>query len=286
MNADSHFIDINRMTLHYYATGPLDAPAVVLLHGGGIDSAKVSWRHLLPALAQTHRVYALDLPGYGESDPPPEDVTYTQAFLERTLTDFIAALGLGKVSLVGLSMGGGAALGYALMQPERVRRLVLVDAYGLQDKAPLHVFSYLAVNFPQVAQGLAWRLMRANKLFLWAALSRIFVNPLAAAGQVLDDAAESISLEYFYEWLNSEITADGCRTNYYPQLHTLETPTLLIHGQFDLSIPLTWAERAADALPNGRLEIIPWSGHWVNREKPEAFNAVVLSFLQAATPPL
>ena len=283
MVTTSNFIDINRMHLHYYAAGQPDAPAVVLLHGGGIDSAKIAWRHLIPELAKTHRVYALDLPAYGESDPPPDDVTYTQAFLERTVADFMAALGLGQVSIVGLSMGGGAALGYTLAQPARVEQLVLVDAYGVQDEAPFHLLSHLAVNFPGIARALAWRLIRANRLFLWAGLSRIFVNPLAATGQVLDDAAESIRLEHFYEWLNNEMTADGCRTNYYPQLHTLTTPTLLVHGQFDLSIPLNWAERAADALPNGRLEIIPWCGHWVNREKPEDFNAVVLPFLQGVT---
>lgn len=281
MNAESCFIVIEEMRLHYYAAGADDAPAVVLLHGGGIDSAKIAWRHLLPPLAKTHRVYALDFPGYGLSEPPADEVAYTQAFLERTLSAFVEALGLDTLSLVGLSMGGGAALGYTLAKPHRVQRLVLADAYGFQDEAPFHIFSHFAVNAPEIAQSLAWQVMRANRLFLWAGLSRIFVNPFKATGQVLDDALESIHLEHFYEWLNSEIVFDQCRTNYYPQLPTLQTPTLIVHGQFDLSIPIKWAKRAAETLPHGQLEVIPWCGHWTNREKPAQFNAAVLPFLRS-----
>jgi pimeloyl-ACP methyl ester carboxylesterase len=112
-----------------------------------------------------------------------------------------------------------------------------------------------------------------------AGLTAIYFNPFALGADTLRDAANSISLELFYEWLGSEISPRGCRTNYYSQLSTLNIPTLLIHGRFDRSVPIKWARRAADALPNGTLTTINLSGHWVNRERPRRFNSIVQAFM-------
>lgn len=278
MNAETHFINVGGLRLHYYAAGAPAAPPVILLHGGGIDSAKMAWGLLLDPLARTHRVYALNLPGYGKSDPPHREA-YTTRFLVRTLGGFIDALGLAQVSLVGLSMGGATALGYALDNAERVARLVLVNTYGIQDTAPFHPFARLALRAPLLAQDTAWALTRASRPVLWAGLSGIFFNPLAIDPPLLDAAAENVRLECFYEWLGTEITGAGCRTNYTPRLSTLYTPTLLVHGQFDPSIPVNWAQRAARLLPDGELFVVPFCGHWAHRERPHHVNRAVLAFL-------
>jgi pimeloyl-ACP methyl ester carboxylesterase len=280
MQADSAFIDANGLKLHYYEAGQSGDPVIVLLHGGGIDSAKIAWRHLIAPLAATHHVYALDLPGYGHSDPPNPDTTYTTPFLLDTLAAFINAVGLDQFALLGLSMGGATALGYTLAHRECVTRLILVDTYGIQDSVPVQIFSYLALQAPERVQKLAWRVPRANRLLLWSGLAAIYFNRLALRQEVLVDAEESIRLELFYEWLSSEVTSSGTVTNYYPLLDSLHTPTLLIHGQFDPSIPLKWPRRAAKALPNGKLQVILLCGHWPNREKPQAFNQAVLNFLR------
>lgn len=269
---------VNGRRLHYYTAGDPDAPPVILLHGGGIDSAKIAWRLLIDPLAETYYVFALDLPGYGKSDPPPRE-PYTTPFLLRTLRDFIETLRFTSVTLVGLSMGGALALGYAVHRPLRVAQLVLVDTYGIQDTAPFHPFARLALRAPVLAQDAVWELTRANRMILWAGLSRIFFNPLAVDPLLLQDAAESIRLELFYEWLNTEITDDGCLTNYTPRLPELNMPTLLVHGRFDPSIPVGWARRAAGMLPYGELVEIPFCGHWPNRERPHRFNRAVLEFL-------
>jgi len=98
----------------------------VLLHGGGIDSASFTYSNIIGPLAEEHRVFAPDWPGYGHSDKP--DLDYTMGFYVDFLGRLMDALDLERASLVGLSMGGGAALRFALRSPERVEKLVLVAA--------------------------------------------------------------------------------------------------------------------------------------------------------------
>jgi esterase/lipase len=95
------WLTINGLRIHYFTAGEAGSP-VVLLHGAGVDSAKLSWELALGPLAQEHRVFAPDLPGYGQSDKP--DVTYNTDFYLDFLAHFLDALQLPQVALVGLSM--------------------------------------------------------------------------------------------------------------------------------------------------------------------------------------
>ena len=101
-------------------------PAVLLLHGSALDAAGMSFASAISALAAGCRVFAPDLPGFGESDPMPDGWGFADysAFLLPLLTE----LDLQRASLAGVSMGGGIALGFALEAPERVERLVLIDS--------------------------------------------------------------------------------------------------------------------------------------------------------------
>src|SRR5919106_1614934 len=104
-----------------YLTGGEGSP-LVLLHALG-ESA-LNWRWVLPALARTHRVYAVDLPGFGFSAKPSAE--YTPAFFARFIGAYLDALGLERTGLVGSSLGGLVALRLALAEPARVSALVLV----------------------------------------------------------------------------------------------------------------------------------------------------------------
>ncbi|MEM6528036.1 MAG: alpha/beta hydrolase [Chloroflexota bacterium] len=279
MQATEHTIHVNGADIHYYAAGELDAPPVVLLHGGGIDGALVAWRYLIDPLAVTHRVYAPDFPGYGDSPLPASRPRYTTDYLIDTVSWFIDRLKLQQTALIGLSMGGATALGYTLANRERVTRLVLVDSYGLQDHAPLHLLSWFALRAPRFATGPMWATVRRVGLARRAGLTAIYFNPLALGADTLRDAEDSVSLDVFYEWLGGEISPAGCKTNYTPQLADLHTPTLVIHGRYDRSVPVKWARRAAATLPNAELNVINLAGHWVNRERPHRFNRAVLDFM-------
>jgi pimeloyl-ACP methyl ester carboxylesterase len=109
-------------------------PAVVLLHGAGLDAAGLSLGSAMIALADRWQVFAPDLPGFGDSDPMPAGWGFAEysAFLGPLLD----ALRLPRASLAGLSMGGGIALGFVLRAPERVEKLALIDSASLDDAIP------------------------------------------------------------------------------------------------------------------------------------------------------
>ena len=101
-----------------YALSGGEGSPIVFLHGLGASS--YSWRHLLPAFAQTNTVHAPDFPGYGRSDKP-EDFDYTFAGFSHWLGSSLDELKISRTALVGSSMGGAVALRYGLERPERSR---------------------------------------------------------------------------------------------------------------------------------------------------------------------
>ncbi len=267
----------NGRKLKAFVGGPLDAPPLVLLHGGGIDSARMTWGLLFDDLAQSHRVYAPNWPGYAGSDLPTEP--YTTALLISVLAELIEVWGLETFALAGVSLGGAAATGYTLAIPLRVTRLALVSSYGLQETAPFQLLSWLSLQAPRPLTEVAWGFARLRPL-TWFGLGVIYHDPFKVDDAVLEEAKTSHSLDVFYEWLRGEISPNGTHTCYQPRLHEITVPTLVIHGQQDKSIPVKWARLAAANLPTGTLHEIPKCGHWPTRERPETFNPVFLDFMR------
>jgi pimeloyl-ACP methyl ester carboxylesterase len=147
LDTPTRWVDVNGIRVHCLTAGGTGS-TVVLLHGGGIDSASFTYGHLIGTLAERHRVFAPDWPGYGHSDKP--DVDYATRFYVDFLGRLMDALALERASLVGTSMGGGAALGFALRSPQRVEKLVLVDSYGLGYEVPWVRLGSLMVLAPLV----------------------------------------------------------------------------------------------------------------------------------------
>jgi pimeloyl-ACP methyl ester carboxylesterase len=153
----ARWVDVDGIRVHCLTAGGAGSP-VVLLHGGGIDSASFTYGHIIrPLSTGAHRFLAPDWPGYGQSDNPNLD--YTMDFYVGFLGRLLDALGLERASLVGISMGGGAALGFALRSPQRLEKLVLVDSYGLGSGVPWGRLGYLMVRVPFVDK-LTYALLR------------------------------------------------------------------------------------------------------------------------------
>jgi pimeloyl-ACP methyl ester carboxylesterase len=257
-----------------------EGPPVVLLHGGGVDSAALSWRETLPALAEDFTVYAPDWPGYGgsgfPSDPP------STAYYRETLGELLDALGLDRPALVGISMGGGVALGFALDRPDRVSRLVLVDSLGLGGAIPGGRLGYLFTRLPCVSE-LTWAALRRSRVLAAASLRGIVGDPTALTDDLVDDLVRATnrpdSGRAFRAFQRAEVGPHGLRTNYVDRLPDLSVPTLLIHGEVDPLVPVAWATRAGTLVPNAELRILPDCGHWPPRERPERFVELVGRFL-------
>ncbi|MET8582193.1 alpha/beta fold hydrolase [Streptomyces collinus] len=119
---DHRSVDVRGIRLAYQVWGSPDAPPLVLVHALGENAT--DWEQVVPALARSRRVYALDLRGHGRSDWPGD---YSLELMQADVLQFLDALGLGHVDLIGHSMGGIVAYLLAQDHPQRVRRLVLED---------------------------------------------------------------------------------------------------------------------------------------------------------------
>ncbi|MGW6399514.1 alpha/beta fold hydrolase [Streptomyces sp. NPDC055134] len=119
---DQRSVDVGGVRLAYQMSGPPHAPPLVLLHALGEDAT--DWEAVVPALARSRRVYALDLRGHGRSDWPGD---YSLELMQADVLRFLDALGFGSVDLIGHSMGGIVAYLLAADHPQRVSRLILED---------------------------------------------------------------------------------------------------------------------------------------------------------------
>ncbi|WP_331232780.1 alpha/beta fold hydrolase [Natronorarus salvus] len=266
--------------IHYLTAGH-DGPAVILLHGGGLDSAAVSWRETLPALADGYQVFAPDLPGYGESAHP--EAPYSIEYFAHTLSGFMDALNITHASLVGISMGGGIALQFALSNPDRVDRLVAVDSYGLTGEVPGGKLGYLVVRLP-LFRRLTYGALRNSRRLMRASVRRMVGSPdVVTPGMVVEIEREAKREDAglaFNRFQRAEVGWNGLRTEFSDRLHELSVPTLFVHGAEDTLVPPEASIRAATLAPDAELEMMEGVGHWPPRERPEEFAGLVREFLR------
>lgn len=275
---------VDGLRIHYRRAGT-EGPPVVLLHGGGVDDADLSWRHTVDTLAEEYQVYAPDWPEYGDSDPvdDPSIDTYLRIF-----AGFVESVGLDEFALVGISMGGAVALGYTLDHPDRVRALGLVDSYGLGGHVPGGPMLYALANVPG-ANATGWSMLGSSRTATVSGLANVVHDPSALdpafVDAVRERARERGAGRAFTAFQRNEITPDGrARTNFADRLDEIDVPTLLVHGESDPLFPVAWARRAASLIPDSELVVFEHCGHWPTREHPERFDATLLGFLRERVP--
>jgi pimeloyl-ACP methyl ester carboxylesterase len=270
--------------LHYLRGDPPETdggPPVVLLHGGVVDAARLSWGGVIEPLATAlgRPVIAPDLAGYGDSDRPV--AAYSTAFHVRTMRAFCDALGLARLDCCGLSLGGGVGLGLALSD-DRIERLVAVDSFGLGTELPNGLLTWLLAQIP-VLNRLSLALLACSRRLTRASLGNIVADPDDVPDAVVDELFALLQREdpghAFRQWRAAEVTRHGYATSYVDLLPELQQPSLFLHGAEDELFPVAWAERAAERAPEGECSVLPDCGHWPPRERPDAFVDHVATFL-------
>ena len=256
--------------LHVRESGPKDAPALILLHGFG--ASLHTWEPWAAGLAGTHRVIRLDLPGSGLSPPDPNG-DYTDARSRQLLLALMDQLGLARASLVGHSIGGRIAWGFAAEHPDRVDKLVLVAPDGFASPG----FAY--GKAPEVPA--TFRLMRH---VLPKALLRMSLEPAYADPALLtDDITERYhdlmrapgSRDALLARMEQTVLADPV-----PVLQRIRAPTLLLWGEQDAMIPFANAADYLKAIPQATRVSLAGVGHLPHEEAPERSLVPVLAFLR------
>ncbi len=258
-----------------------NATPVVLLHANG-ETAR-DWRWTMPALAEHHRVFALDLPGFGGTDPTED---YRPASLAEWLVGVLDALDLPRVTLVGNSLGGLVALQTAMDHPQRVERLVLVAAAWLgRTVSPL-----LALQTPpligEAAIQTASQVPGAAQLRAAFRAPLVFAQPWRAPAGWWSDQIEHGSRPSFLAATvaahRATLDLSGQRYLLLDRLHEVEAPALVLWGTDDLVMPVAHGREAVRRLVNARLELLSGVGHLPQVEQPDWVTAAVLPFLAEA----
>jgi pimeloyl-ACP methyl ester carboxylesterase len=269
--------EIKGVATHYLRAGGTGS-ALVLLHGGSADSASLSWRPSMDLFARSHRVFAPDLPGYGSSAKP--DLNYTVEYYTRFLSHFVQQLGLEGFSLVGLSMGGHIAGSFALQFPSLVEKLVLVNSAGLGTQWHWRMLAKLMVKMPRLHKTVR---EMGNRQTMKLSLGKIVHNLEVITDDLIDEIARNAAARgagrAWRSYLENEMNGSGFRNGILDRLSEITQPTLIIHGSKDRMIPVKWATKAHQLIPDSRLCILERCGHWPQREKPVEFHEAVLEFL-------
>jgi len=273
---EDRYVQVGETRVRYWSAGSQGTP-VLLVHALG--ASVEYWGRVITPLARTHRVYAIDLPGFGLSDKP--DAPYGEAYFAETIRGFLDAVGLQRVMLVGNSMGGAVSLRFAREAPERVDRLVLVSSGGLGRGINPRV---RLLSVPGVGELLS----RPTPEFV----RRVVVGPVAdkrSVPRALLETAETHARtagaqRAFLRTLRNGIRWDGQQPAniraHHAFLPRLRSPTLVLWGAQDRLMPADYLE-TVQQIPDVQVHRLE-CGHYPQLEAPGELCDVILRFLDGA----
>ncbi len=273
--------------LHGHALSYLDSgtgPAVLFIHG--ILGSQRQWQRLIDRLDDTDRVIVPDLFGHGESDKPLGD--YSLGAHAGTLRDLLDHLGVERVTLVGHSLGGGIAMEFFYLFPERVDRLVLVSSGGLGREVSPILRSATLPGAEQVLGMLAsgWVLTRAETV--GRAAAKVGWKPgsdIQAIWHGFSALGDRSSRKAFLKTTRAVIDVGGQSINAHDYLpDSLPVPTLIIWGSKDRMIPAHHAITAQKSIPNCRIELFDRAGHFPHLDDPDRFADLLADFIATTDP--
>ena len=253
--------------LHYLEAGSGDQ-ALVLLHAFPLHAAM--WERQLAELSSGWRVIAPDLPGFGQSAALPDPDSATLEAMADAVASLLDHLGLSRVVLGGLSMGGYAAFVIARRHRPLVRALVLADTRAGADTS--EVKERRTSQQGQVRE-------EGTAELVEALLGTLLTKETHASRPEIVEHARRLMSDASPDAVVAALEAMKQRSDATEDLAGLDVPTLVLVGDKDATAPVDVAEEMAQQLPNARLAVIPDAGHLSNLEQPEAFNAELKAFL-------
>ena len=270
------YVEVGNIRTRYWALGDGKSSAI-LLHGlGGYIE---NWEENIEPLAQSYRVYALDLVGFGRSDKP--QVRYSIPYMAEFVHEFMIVQDVDRAALIGESMGGAIALRFAQQYPRQVEKIVLAASAGLGKEVSIY---FRIMSLPILGELFA----RPSRKGTAQLLRQLFHDQDLITDQWIEEDYEISSLpgaqRCLLSALRSMCNAWGVKSDTYrpilDRLEEIEVPTLVIWGTQDRILPVAHAHRAAKRLPNARVHIFDPCGHVPNIEHSEEFNALVIDFLR------
>jgi pimeloyl-ACP methyl ester carboxylesterase len=274
----SRFAVIDGVRVHYQEAGEEDSPTLLLIHG--FTASNFVWNDvLLPIASAGLRVIAPDLVGFGFSGKPKQG-EYTINAQAQMIVRLMNHLRIESAILIGSSYGGAVAATCALDYPDRVERLVLVDAVinDYVKRRPLLRLAALPLMGDLISP-----LMLGSRKLIHSQMRKGYApenmhlfdedrmtahhRPLLAAN------TQRATLKTLRRWNAGRIESNA---------HRIGQPTLLIWGEDDPEIPLAHGRRLSEEIPNSRLVVFQHCGHMPMEEYPREFTEIVTDFCSDA----
>ena len=255
-----------------------EGPPVILVHGLG--EFLESWMYNISELSKCFTVYALELPGHGHSEKSTE--RYTPNFTRRFVLSFMQVMGIHSASMIGHSMGAVVCIELAVEFPDKVEKLVLVDSGGFERKLPL---GYRMAALPLIGNIMLGPPQIFTKKTVKFGMRRQFYEPKIVPDEWIDiacrhfrrpDRNETI-INIIKNYSRSFQDYNGDTITH--KMMSLKQPVLIIHGNQDKVVPVTYARMSLELINSAVLTIFECCGHNPQIEKAAEFNETVKSFL-------
>jgi pimeloyl-ACP methyl ester carboxylesterase len=273
----SDFVEVKGQLVHLRDEGPRDDPApIVLIHG--TSASLHTWEGWAQALKGQRRVVSFDLPGFGLTGPfvgqyTPDD--YRGDTLARFVIDLLDARGIRRAVLAGNSLGGEVAWRVATLAPERVDKLVLIDASGHAFQPIELPLGFRLSRLPVFSHLSEWFLPRA---VVEDSVCSVYGEPARVTPALVDRYFELTLREGNRRALRLRMQQLQMGEDI-GRLPGIKAPTLVLWGGRDRLIPPTTAQQFTRAIPGSQLVMFPALGHVPHEEDPAATVAVVKDFL-------
>ena len=255
-------IAIDGYDAHYYQAGPADGPVIVLMHG--LIDEKNSFVPAAAALAETHRVILPDLQAHGEN-AQIEGRDHSIGGQVDFIASLLDTLNVQDLVIGGNSMGGHVAAAFALAQPDRTEKLILLNATGMLLDAP--------PTYSEYPEGI-------DLAYMTALYDHVFIEPPFIPAPIMRHLARDLNAKApFYNMLVGEVVG-GEDFRLDERIGTLDVPTLIIWGTEDNLVPIQYAEAYHAELPNSELTILE-AGHAPQMEVPDAVSDAMKQFVTA-----
>jgi pimeloyl-ACP methyl ester carboxylesterase len=274
----------NGIRMHYVTQGT--GPLVVLLHG--FPEFWYSWRYQIPFLAEHgYTGVAPDLRGYNDTDKPRTG--YSVSTLLRDIVGLIKGLGQEKAIIVGHDWGGALAWAFAQRYPQMTERLVVLNAphprafmrelrTAKQLRKSWYIFSFQIPWLPEFILGRGHAAMIGKMLYASAVQKSAFPQDVLAhyRDAMSKPGALRAAINYYRAPFRKSLGVGGVSK----AATTISAPTLLIWGDQDIALGIELTRGLELWVPNLQIRHLPDSGHWVQQEKPDTVNALLLEFLK------
>ena len=253
---------------------------LVLVHGGGADNSAISWYFAFSDLGGDREVIAFDLPGFGETTGI-EPLGGPEVMADFTV-EVLDALGLDRVLMAGVSMGGDVVLNVGLMHPDRAAGLVLVAPGGLAPTlrgAATQFSSWAAARLPDpVLFGLSRMVSKHTERMVQGIIHESSTLPEAVLQEFVAEQRRPGANVGYARYNQATLGPWGMKNDLRARVHAITAPTLFFHGAEDRMVCPQDSQVAAALMPDARIHLVPRCGHWAQLEKPAIFKNAVNGF--------